>query len=176
MENLFSAIASLLFGNTSAFSNKPLTYCCCALGSTLQFHKAPYVHQSYNACGDEFFTGQSVEGSVTYGFVTCRLMKPVSDLVIAEQRLFLFMESLHEHFDIEVTTGLDHGLPFHGDADAIGMTEYWQDASGKDWKVCGWTDGALMAVTYVRDISITDFRRQDAFLNSFRFAPSRKLV
>jgi hypothetical protein len=176
MENLFSTIASLLFGNMSAFNSKPLTYRCCALGSTLQFHKAPFVHQSYNSGGDEFFTGQSVEGSVTYGFVTCRLMKPVSDLVIAEQRLFLFMESLHEHFDIEVTTGLDHGIAFEGDADAIGMTEYWQDSKGKDWKVCGWTDGTLMAVTYVRDISITDFRRQDAFLNSFRFAPSHKLV
>ncbi|TCJ19071.1 hypothetical protein EPD60_01245 [Flaviaesturariibacter flavus] len=174
MENLFSAIATLLFGRAATAT--PLTYRCCALGSTLRFHKAPFVHQSYNREGDEFFTGQSVEGPVTYGFVTCRLMKPLSDLMLAEQRLFLFMESLHEHFGITCTAGLDHGIPFPGDADAIGMTEYWQDEQGKDWKVAGWTDGTLLSVMYVRDISITDFRRQDAFLNSFRFAPARKFA
>jgi hypothetical protein len=176
MENLITTIASLLFGTKASFNTKPLTYHSCALGSTIRFYQAPFVHQSYNDKGDEFFTGQSVEGPVTYGFVSCRLMKPVSDLVIAEQQLFLFMESLHEHFAIKCTTGLDHGLSYPGDADAIGMTEYWQDSKGKDWKVCGWTDGALMTVVYVRDISITDFRRQDEFLNSFRFAPARKLV
>jgi|GEM_PF-1867493 len=178
MENLFSRFVSALYASLrpEAAEPKPATYHCCLLGSTVAMRKDPFVHQSYNAEGDEFFTGQSVEGSVTYGFVTCRLQRPVSDQMLAEQRLFLFLESLHPHFGIECTTGLDHGIDYPGNPDAIGMTEYWQDHKGLDWKVGAWTDGALMAVLYVRNISIADFRRQDQFLQSFRFAPAQKLV
>lgn len=176
MSNLFTALASALLGRFSAKNEEPRRFRCCSGGATLQFYKAPFVHQSYDEAGNEVFTGQSLEGRATYGFVTCRLARPLSDRLLAEQRLFLFMESLHPHYGIECTTGLDHGFDHPRYADAVGMSEYWQDSDGKDWKVVGWTDGTLLAVLYVRNISITDFRRQDAFFESFRFAPARKLV
>jgi hypothetical protein len=176
MENLFTTLASALFGR---FASKPAalqTFRCCSAGSSLKLHRAPFVHQSYNALGDEYFTGQSLDGPATYGFVSCRLSQPLSDLIVAEQRLFLFMESLHEHYGIENTTGLDHGIEDDRYPESVGMSEYWQDADGLDWKVAAWTDGTLITVLYVRNISIVDFRRQDAFFDSFQMAPARKLA
>ncbi|TCZ68076.1 hypothetical protein [Flaviaesturariibacter aridisoli] len=176
MSNLFTALTSALFGRFAPQNDTPRRFRCSSNGATLQFYKAPFVHQSYDAEGNELFTGQSIDGKATYGFVTCRLACPLSDRMLAEQRLFLFMEHLHPHYGIECTTGLDTGLEHRACRDAVGMSEYWQDADGKDWKVMGWTDGTLVTVLYIRNISITDFRRQDAFFESFRFAPARKLA
>ncbi|RYY96651.1 MAG: hypothetical protein EOO11_12960 [Chitinophagaceae bacterium] len=176
MENLIQRLATALFGASAAASREPRLFAACTQGSRISFYRAPFVHHFYNEQGDEVYTGQSLENKVTYGFITCRLAQPLSDLMLAEQRLFLFMESLHPHFDIECTTGLDHGLQHPVYPDVVGMTEYWQDSTGYDWKVQAWTDGSLLSVTYVRNISITDFRRQDAFLDSFAFAPAHKLA
>ncbi|GAA4330647.1 hypothetical protein [Flaviaesturariibacter amylovorans] len=176
MENLLQRLTSALFGAFQSPSAAPRTFAACTRGSRISFNRSPFVHHFYNEEGDEVYTGQSLENKVTYGFITCHLAKPLSDLMLAEQRLFLFLESLHPHFEIECTTGLDHGLSHPVNPDVVGMTEYWQDAKGYDWKVQAWTDGSLMAVTYVRNINITDFRKQDAFLDSFAFPSVRNLV
>ncbi|RYY40640.1 MAG: hypothetical protein EOO08_05785 [Chitinophagaceae bacterium] len=176
MSKLFSSLASALFGRSNAQDSDPRAFRCSSDGATLEFQKAPWVHQSYDSEGNELFTGQSLDNKAVYGFVTCRLAQPLSDRMVAEQRLFLFMEDLHPHFDIDCTTGLDHGLKHPSCEDAVGMSEYWQDRAGKDWKVQGWTDGTLMTILYIKNISITDFRRQDAYFASFRFAPARKLA
>ncbi|RYZ56087.1 MAG: hypothetical protein EOP49_01245 [Sphingobacteriales bacterium] len=174
MSNLFSALASALFGRNS--NEEPRRFRCSSDGATLQFYTAPWVHQSYDSEGNEVFTGQSLDNKAIYGFVTCRLARPLSDRTVAEQRLFLFMEEMHPHFDIECTTGLDHGLEHPRYEDAVGMSEYWQDSKGKDWKVVAWTDGSLMTLLYIKNISIIDFRRQDAYFASFEFAPAQKLA
>lgn len=176
MTHLFSSLASALFGRFGSRETKSRLFRCSSDGATVQLHKAPWVHQSYDAEGNEIFTGQSLDNKAVYGFVTCRLAHPLSDRTVAEQRLFLFMEDLHPHFDIECSTGLDHGLEHPRSYDAVGMSEYWQDAAGNDWKVVGWTDGTLMTVLYIRNISIIDFRRQEAYFASFQFAPARKLA
>ncbi|GAB4091947.1 hypothetical protein [Flaviaesturariibacter terrae] len=176
MSNLISALATALLGRLAPKNEETRRFRCCSAGATLEFYKAPFVHQSYDEEGNEIFTGQSLDRKVMYGFVTCRLANPLSDRMLAEQRLFLFMEQLHPHYNIDCTAGLDHGIEHPDFPEVVGMSEYWQDADGKDWKVVGWTDGTLMAVLYIRNISITDFRRQDAFFESFRFAAARKLV
>lgn len=168
MFNLLSMLASVVADRLQP--STPKQYNICAEGTKVSLTKAPFVRHLTNEAGDDVFTGESVEDNVTYGFITARLKNPVSDSVVAEQKLFLFLEELHPSFDIAYTTGLDHGFTHETYSEAIGMTDYWQDAEGKDWKVQAWTDGALIAVLYVKNINEAPFQKQDAFLKSVEFS------
>jgi hypothetical protein len=52
------------------------------------------------------------------------------------------------------------------------LTDYWQDSQGVDYKVKGYTNGRVLAILFVRNISQLDVSLQDQYLDSFHCAHS----
>lgn len=145
-------------------------------GCTARLPAQPLTKKLRDEKGNPVYVGQAKEQHVTYGFATVELEQHLYNREEAEQTLFLFMEAMHPSFNIEYTTALTHGYTHPHSPHVWGMTDYWQDKDGQDWKVKGWTDGRIMTVLYVKNIGGVSFERQDAFLNSFQFHTSQKLV
>jgi hypothetical protein len=51
----------------------------------------------------------------------------------------------------------------------VTLSDYWQDEEGTDWKIKGYTNGKIIALLYVRNISNAPVKEHDDFLNGFRF-------
>jgi hypothetical protein len=49
------------------------------------------------------------------------------------------------------------------------VVDYWQDADRRDWKVKGWTDGASLAVLYIKNIGSVPVLQEEKFLNGRLF-------
>lgn len=174
MENLILLLASAFLFRRAELPSKRMAVTTC--GHTAELPASPLTKKLRDEKGNPVYVGQAKDGAATYGFATVELERNIYDRSQAEQALFLFMEDMHPSFDIQYTTGLSHGYT-HPQSDVIwGMTDYWQDADGIDWKVKGWTDGRILTVLYVKDIGAVSFAQQDAFLNSFQFNPAQKLV
>lgn len=174
MENLILLLATAFLFRRTEETPKRIAVSTC--GCTANLPARPITQKIEDEAGNPVYIGQAKEGGCTYGFATVELEQVIYDRAEAEQALFLFMEDMHPSFNIEYTTGLVHGYS-HPHSDAVwGMTDYWQDADGVDWKVKGWTDGRIMTVLYVKGIGSLSFAQQDAFLDSFQFNPAQKLV
>ncbi|MDB5196408.1 MAG: hypothetical protein JWP88_779 [Flaviaesturariibacter sp.] len=174
MENLILLLASAFLFRRTEHVPKRIAVTSC--GCTAELPSTPLTQKLEDEKGNTVFIGHAKEDSCTYGFATVELEHVIYDRAQAEQALFLFMEDMHPSFDIEYTTGLLHGYS-HPHSDAVwGMTDYWQDADGIDWKVKGWTDGRILTVLYVKGIGSMSLAKQDSFLNSFQFNPTQKLV
>jgi hypothetical protein len=50
------------------------------------------------------------------------------------------------------------------------ITDYWQDKAGIDWKVKGYTNGKVLSLLYVKNISNATVRAHDTYLDGFRFS------
>src|SRR3954464_10744433 len=86
----------------------------------------------------------------TYGIITIKPKEIYADLSDAEKVLLTFMEQLQQSFAIQHTTGMHVETYLHTSKTSI--TNYWQDQEQRDWKVKGWTNGATLAVLYIKNI------------------------
>lgn len=174
MENLILLLTSSFLFRAAEKKAALTTVSSC--GYTALLPAKPVTKRLEDEHGNKVYVGQTNEDGVTYGFATVELDRILNSRCKAEQALFLFMEDMHASFGIAFTTGLQHGYS-HPHSDAVwGMTDYWQDTQGIDWKVKGWTDGRVMTVLYIKDLANAGMAQQEAFLNSFQFNPSQKLV
>jgi hypothetical protein len=118
--------------------------------------------------GDQLYFHEFRDKNVTYGMI-CVQMTHECTLEEAEEMLRSYIDKLKGPFYILHNTGI------HSDADWNSETsqtivDYWQDASRKDWKVKGYTNGKTIAVLYVKNIGHADVKKQDFFLDSFHFS------
>jgi hypothetical protein len=113
--------------------------------------------------GDLMHMHECTENGVTYGVIAIRLKDSYTNLPDAERLLLAFMKQLQRSFAIEHTTGLHMETFLQNHRTAI--TDYWQDAESKDWKVKGWTDGTAMAVLYIKNIGLAPIAKEESFLN-----------
>ena len=118
--------------------------------------------------GDLVYVNECKENDVTFGFISVHLKHRYSSLNEAEKVLVEFMQQLQPTFAVQYTTG-PHFEP-QPDASKIALVDYWQDVEKRDWKVKGWTNGAIIAVFYVRNIGSVSVGRETFFLNSVEFA------
>ena len=113
--------------------------------------------------GDLMHVHEINEKDITYGFISIQFKKSYSRLNNAEQVLIAFLEQLQHAFFIRHTTGVKPETFLQTNRMAI--TDYWQDADGKDWKVKGWTDGSTLAVFYIKNINAVPVNVEETFLN-----------
>ena len=116
--------------------------------------------------GDITYFAESNDKGVTYGVICIQLADTNHPMAEAEILLTKFMNSLHIPFKIEHNSGAQFSAETTGQTS---ITDYWQDKNKADWKVKGFTNGEVIAVLYVKNISDTAVSKIDAFLDGFRF-------
>jgi hypothetical protein len=173
MENLISFLVSALLPGTEKRGPGKITLG--APGCTLTVHTPPLVYQVKTEEGYNAFIGQSKLHDVTYGFATVFLPFQLLGKEL-QTNLFLMMQDVHASFDISFGTGLTYGYNHAGDNTIFGITEYWQDREGNDWKVKGWSNGSVMTVLYIKNIGSVSFKDQECYLDGISFSSSQKLL
>ncbi len=117
--------------------------------------------------GDKLYYKEFYEEGVQYGII-CIKLKEFYLLDEAEELLRTYMFKLKKSLCIQQTTGI-HRCTNWNDQSSVSVMDYWRDADGEDWKVKGYTNGQVMSVLYIKNISHSDVRKEDLFLDSFYF-------
>lgn len=140
-------------------------------GCTLYLPHDPGPFQpSFTRNGDLMYYGETEDNGITYGCVTLVLREPLDNLAEAEKNLATFMQTLQKSYSVDHNAGLSFGFTQKYNSQARGIVDYWQDAAEVDWKIKGWTNGRIISVMYVSNITDLPVNKVEMFLNSFRFA------
>lgn len=163
MENLLLLFATSLAWRISAPKFK--RYIIGKTGCTSLLHSAETTLHIQNTQHGErvYFYEHNVNG-VVYGLITVTMTECFT-LHEAETVLGHYLNRIRKPFGIEFNVKMERDR----DDDTITLTDYWQDEEGTDWKVKGHTNGAVIAVLYVKNIGQASAKEHDAYLNGFRF-------
>lgn len=125
--------------------------------------------QNFDSCttafGDKLYCSKFSEKKVGYGII-CIKLKQCYETEEAKELLGNYINKLKGSFSIVHNTGLQNCT---GRNPVTTMIDYWRDAEEKDWKVKGYTNGKVMAVLYVKNIGLAETKKQEFFLDSFKF-------
>ena len=114
--------------------------------------------------GDLMQVREFEEQNVTYGLISIKLKDQFSNLTDAVQVLLRFMQQLQPIFAIQHTTGASVERCLSGSNTTV--VEYWQDIEKLDWKVKGLTDGASIAILYIKNIGNISVEKEAHFFNA----------
>lgn len=117
--------------------------------------------------GDKLYFHEFREKRVSYGMI-CVEMNEEYNLDESIEMLRAYVEKLRGPLYILHNTGIQEDSDWNSDQSRT-IVDYWQDCDKKDWKVKGYTNGKVLAVLYVKNISHVEVGRQDLFLDSFHF-------
>ena len=117
--------------------------------------------------GDKLYFHEFREKRVSYGMI-CVEMNEEYNLDESIEMLRAYVEKLRGPLYILHNTGIQEDSDWNSDQSRT-IVDYWQDCDKKDWKVKGYTNGKILAVLYVKNISHVEVGRQDLFLDSFHF-------
>ncbi len=93
-------------------------------------------------------------------------MKEVYNLQQAETILVQYINKARKPFGAVLNIGMEiKKLYGH-----VSISDYWQDKEGIDWRIKGFTNGKIVSVLYVKNITAASVSDLDKFLNSFRFS------
>lgn len=120
--------------------------------------------------GDRMYLHDYTENGVTYG-VICIHMKEQYAVDEAEELLKKYMGKLKGSLFVLHDTGIMDAHDYNS-ISTISLENYWQDVEGIDWKVKGYTNGKVLSVLYVKNISQAEIKKQEFFLDSFHFKAS----
>ncbi len=120
---------------------------------------------TYTKDGDKIYFNDQEENGVSYGLI-CVQMKQVYTLNESEKILHYYINRARKPLGIAHSVSMETAYA----ADQIIITDYWQDESGVDWKIKGYTNGHVVTVLYVKNIAGARVKEHDAFLNGFRFS------
>jgi len=118
--------------------------------------------------GDLMHLREYKEDDATYGLISIKFKDVYTNASDAERLLLAFMQQLQHTFTIQYTTGLHVETFLQPNKTAV--TNYWQDAEKRDWKVKGWTNGTAIVVLYIKNIGAVAVAKEDVFLNGPFFA------
>lgn len=163
MENLFVFLATSFVLRATAPRFK--RYLICPGCSTYLNSSARTLHVRQTRDGDKIFFNEYTEDGVTYGTI-CVQMKETCSLEAAESILVNYLNRVRKPLHIACNVAMD----CRTEGQQLTITDYWQDAAGTDWKVKGYTNGRIVSVLYVKNISDTTVNNHDAFLDGFRFS------
>jgi hypothetical protein len=163
MENLFVFLAtSFVLRATGPRFRRYLVSPGC---STLLHSNNRTLHVRHTKEGDKLLFNEYAEDGVTYGTI-CVQMREDYTPEQAERILVHYLNRVRKPMHIACNFSMD----IKYDDNQLTITDYWQDQSGIDWKVQGYTNGKMVAVLYVKNIGDTTVKNHDAFLNGFRFS------
>lgn len=163
MENLFYYLASSFTRRTAPTGFK--RYLIGRSGcSSLLLNNQPTLHCKLTAEGERVYFYEHNLNGVTYGLITVN----VKEGCAPPQAEALLIHYLHQ---IQKPFGIAHGLRVEIGMTPAGveLTDYWQDEGGRDWKVRGLCNGAVLAVLYVKNIGRCRVSEHETYLDGFRF-------
>lgn len=117
--------------------------------------------------GDCLYLQEFEERKVGYGMICVQLNESYS-IDEATYMLNSYMSRLREAFGVLHQTGPQPSEDWNSTASRA-LVDYWQDVARTDWKVKGYTNGRVLSVLYVRNISQAEVAQQERFLDSFHF-------
>lgn len=163
MENLFVFLATSFVLRATAPRFK--RYLICPGCSSYLNSSARTLHVRQTKGGDKVFFNEYTEGGVTYGTI-CVQMQEAYTLEDAESILVHYLNRVRRPMDIHCNVSMEIKTANR----QLTITDYWQDSQGIDWKIKGYTNGRIVGVLYVKNISDTTVSNHDAFLDGFRFS------
>lgn len=162
MENLFLFLATSLVLRQAVPRFK--RYIVCPGCSTLLNTGSKKLHIRHTKEGDKLYFNDYSSDGVTYGMI-CVEMSDQFTLHQAEDILLHYISRVRRPLHISHNVSMD--LAYENAT--ITITDYWQDSAGTDWKVKGYTNGKVVAVLYVKNISDAAVKNHDTYLDGFRF-------
>lgn len=133
------------------------------------FLAAPSFHpkSGQTVWGDRLYEGAYYRGRQWHGIIHVELAQSLCPEE-AHCLMHRYLEGLQRSFGITENTGAE---PAEGPAGSSSCTDYWQDSTGTDWKVQGYTDGRHITVLYVRHLGAGSCDTEEAFLQSLSYDP-----
>ena len=156
MKNLFRYLATSLAQSVSI--NQP------ALNHPQNNHSSNVHATFFTPSGDLLQIHEKRAGNILYGAIQIQLRTPYIYLSDAAFVLHHFIKGLQQQFAVVHATEGDYR--FSKITSEHVTTVYWQDATGTDWKVCGWTNGEAMRVHYIKNVNELPVWQEDVFLST----------
>lgn len=163
MENLFVFLATSFVLRATAPRFK--RYLICPGCSTYLNSSACTLQVRQTRDGDKIYFNEYTEDGVTYGTI-CVQMRDAYALEDAESILVHYLNRVRKPMQIACNVSME----INTTSEQLTITDYWQDGAGIDWKIKGYTNGRIVGVLYVKNISDTTVNNHDAYLNGFRFS------
>ncbi len=126
------------------------------------------IKTEYSEDSSRVYSGECVQGGITYGVICVKLRNPVENLVMAEDLLIAYAEHLKQNFEIKKNNGYGRGHLLNDNMETRGILDYWEDAEGDKWKIKAWTDGKYIGFMYAYSRQDMPEKKTDAFLDGFR--------
>lgn len=140
-------------------------YLICSGCSTLLNSAGRTLHIRYTKEGDKIYFNEYACDGISYGII-CAEMKKTYTAERAEKILINFINRVRKPMHISVNDAMEVEANDH----YLTITDYWQDHAGIDWKIKGYTNGSVIALLYVKNITDTNVKNHDAYLNGLRFS------
>jgi hypothetical protein len=163
MENLFIFLATSFV--LRAANPRFRRYQICLGCSSLLHSAARRLHIRQTREGDKLYFNEYAEDGITYGLI-CVQMPVAQNLPEAEKILVQYINRVRKPFHISCNLSME----MEKMGRTVTVTDYWQDSAGFDWKIKGYTNGKLLSLLYVKNITDTSVKNHDAYLNGFRFS------
>lgn len=166
MENLFVFLATSLVLRTA--NSRFRRYAICPGCSSYLNTSARRLHIRRTKDGDTIYFNEYTSRGVTYGMVCVQMSSRHTERQ-SEKILVNYMNRARKPMHIAANSYMEivHEMQH------LTITDYWQDKNGIDWKVKGYTNGKIVALLYVKNISDTSVSHHDAYLDGFRFSSIR---
>jgi len=128
----------------------------------------PKYKLDYSSDSSRVFTGECLNGDVTYGVICIKLLHPVADLAMAEDLMVAYADYLKGSFSITKSMGYGRGHNLNNNENTRGIIDYWEDAENDKWKIKAWTNGRYIGFMYVYSKKELPEAKVNVFLDSFR--------
>jgi hypothetical protein len=121
--------------------------------------------------GADVYTAEVEFDSSFYGIIVVDFLPGSMDGSTKEnmeELLVGYLDFLQQQFMISSSAGYGRGHSLESNPDAVGVIDYWEDATGYEYKVKAWADTKTLAVLYIAGKEPV-YNVQELFLNGFRF-------
>ncbi len=121
--------------------------------------------------GSDVYTAEVEFDSSFYGMIVVDFLAGSMDgssKENMEELLVNYLDFLQQQFMITSAAGYGRGHTLESNPNAVGVIDYWEDATGFEYKVKGWVDTKTLAVLYIGGKEPV-YNVQEMFLNGFRF-------
>ena len=122
----------------------------------------------YSDDSSKVITGECKSGEVTYGVICIKLLRPVDDLLAAEDLMISYVDYLKGSFGIKKAAGYGKGHRLNNNEATRGILDYWEDKELDKWKIKAWTDGKFIGFLYAYSKKELPEQKVNVFLDSFR--------
>lgn len=164
---LFAAASLFAQDTIPRFKKIPVQKSGCFMYApdTLQFDL------SYSDDSSAVYTGEWIIGDHRFAAIIVDLNNVTFESKEEKEDLLMsYMDFLQSSFEITDAVGYGKGHTLENDPTAIGVIDYWMDASADEWAVKGWINDDYIAVLMIYGAGQYPHHSiQEMYLNGIRF-------